>query len=93
MAGSAAEAARLMQLMGHGGRLMLLCHLSQGEQTVGEIQAKLGIGQSALSQHLGRLRSEGLVTAEREGTHMRYRLSSPEATSVLETLHRLYCTA
>jgi DNA-binding transcriptional ArsR family regulator len=91
MAESAADAARLLRLMSHDGRLMVLCHLSQGERTVGELQAKLGLSQSALSQHLARLRAERLVTAEREGTRMIYRLSSPAARRVVEVLHGIYC--
>lgn len=91
MAGSAAEAARLLRLMGHDGRLMVLCHLHRERLTVSELQARLGVGQSALSQHLARLRSEGLVSAERRGTRMIYRLASPEARRIVEVLHGLYC--
>jgi DNA-binding transcriptional ArsR family regulator len=91
MAVAAQRAARLLRLMGHEGRLMVLCHLAQGEQTVGALEARLGLSQSALSQHLAKLRADGLVAATRDGLHMRYRLVSPEAAQVLETLYRVYC--
>jgi DNA-binding transcriptional ArsR family regulator len=91
MAAAAERAARLLRLMGHEGRLMVLCHLAQGEETVGALEAKLGMGQSALSQHLAKLRADGLVAATRDGLHMRYRLASPEAARVLETLYGLFC--
>ena len=93
MGEKAAEAARLLRLMGHDGRLMVLCHLAQGEETVGALEAKLALSQSALSQHLAKLRAEGLVAARRDGQHMRYRLASPEAARILEALHDLYCAA
>lgn len=91
MEAAAERAARLLRLMGHDGRLMVLCHLAQGEETVGDLEAKLSLSQSALSQHLAKLRAEGLVASRRDGLHMRYRLASTEAAAVLETLQRLYC--
>ncbi len=51
------------------------------------------LSQSALSQHLARLRAEELVAAERDGTRMIYRLASPEARRIVEVLHGLYCAA
>ncbi len=92
MAEAAARAARLLRLMGHDGRLMVLCHLARGEQSVGELEAKLTLSQSALSQHLAKLREEGLVAVRRDGLHKRYRLASPEAARLLETLQSLFCT-
>jgi ArsR family transcriptional regulator len=92
MAEAAGRAARLLRLMGHDGRLMILCHLAGGEMTVGALEARLALSQSALSQHLARLRAEGLVTARRDGARIHYSLASPEAAAVLETLQRLYCT-
>lgn len=91
MAGSAARAARLLRLMGHDGRLMVMCHLAQGPMTVSDLQERVSLSQSSLSQHLGRLRAEGLVTAERDGTKMIYRLASDEARRIVELLHGIYC--
>lgn len=91
MGEKAAEAARLLRLMGHDARLMVLCHLMGGEQTVGALEARLGLSQSALSQHLAKLRADGLVKTRREGLHVHYSLASREAAAVLQTLYGLYC--
>ena len=93
MGAKATEAARLLRLMGHDARLMVLCHLMHGEQTVGALEARLGLSQSALSQHLAKLRADGLVTTRKAGLHVHYSLASPEAAAVLRTLHGLYCGA
>lgn len=92
MEAAAGRAARLLRLMGHDGRLMVLCHLMQGERTVGALEARLGLSQSALSQHLARLRADGLVKARRGGLHVHYSLASDEAATVLRTLYGLYCS-
>lgn len=70
---------------------MILCQLSTGEKTVGVLEALVGLRQSALSQHLAKLRREGLVKTRREGQHIYYSLASPEALRVIETLAGLYC--
>ena len=69
---------------------MLLCQLSQGEMSVGELEASLGIMQPTLSQQLGVLR-EGLVDTRREGKHIYYRVLSPQALAVLQVLYAQFC--
>ncbi len=91
MAAAAADAARLLRLMGHDSRLMILCHLADQEQNVGALEAKVGLSQSALSQHLARLRADGLVATRRRGQQIFYRLVSPEAGRVLAVLQEVYC--
>lgn len=91
LAGAAARAARLLRLMGHDARLMILCHLAEGEQHVGALEAKLDLSQSALSQHLARLRAEGLVATRRAGQQIFYRLASEEAAQILAAVHAVYC--
>ena len=88
---AAAEAARLMKTLANPDRLMLLCQLSQGEMSVGELEAFLGIMQPTLSQQLGVLRSEGLVDTRREGKHIYYRVLSPQALAVLQVLYAQFC--
>ena len=88
---SADKASRLLKSLGNGTRLMILCHLSQAEMSVGELQAMLGITQSALSQHLARLRSDGLVGTRRESQTIHYSLASPEAARVIATLYEMFC--
>lgn len=88
---AAGQASALLRLLGNGTRLMILCHLSQGEKTVGALQALLDIGQSPLSQHLARLRKEGLVATRREAQTIHYRIASDKVERVIETLYGLYC--
>ncbi|MBX9752503.1 MAG: metalloregulator ArsR/SmtB family transcription factor [Roseococcus sp.] len=91
MAEKAEEAARLLASLAHGKRLMALCHMLQGERSVGQLAALVGLSPTALSQHLARLRDLGLVETRREGQTIFYRLASPEVRAILETLYRLYC--
>jgi DNA-binding transcriptional ArsR family regulator len=70
---------------------MILCSLLEGERSVGELVEKIGLSQSALSQHLARLRRDGLVRTRRSSQTIYYRVAGVEAQAVLETLHRLYC--
>lgn len=86
---NAAEAARLLKSLSNEHRLMLLCQLSEGERQVSQLQTSLS--QSALSQHLARLREDGLVAARRDGTAAFYRISDPAALSVIAVLARIYC--
>jgi len=88
---SADEAGRLLKALGNPDRLLLLCLLSQGESHVGGLEERLGIGQPTLSQQLGVLRREGLVETRKDGKQVYYRISSPQALAVIQTLYRLYC--
>jgi ArsR family transcriptional regulator len=87
----AGQAAALLRALANPDRLMLVCHLVEGEKTVGELGALAGIGQPSLSQQLGVLREEGLVATRREGKHIHYRIGSPQVSAVLQTLHGVYC--
>jgi ArsR family transcriptional regulator, virulence genes transcriptional regulator len=92
MADMASEAARLLRLLSHDGRLLALCALAEaGEAPAGRLVEICGLSQSALSQHLAILRAERLVQTRREGTSVIYRLSDPRAAALLETLHSLFC--
>lgn len=87
----AQEAASVLKALANPGRLILLCHLAQGEQTVTGLGAVTGIGQPTLSQQLGVLRHERLVATRRDGKHIHYRVASPAVHALLLTLYRLYC--
>jgi ArsR family transcriptional regulator len=87
----AGEATRLLKALGHEARLMVLCQLVDGEHSAGALQEMSGLSQSALSQHLARLREEGLVDTRREAQTIYYRLADPNAARVLETLAAIYC--
>lgn len=88
---AAAEAARLLKTLSNPDRLMLLCRLGQGEASVGELEADLGIRQPTLSQQLTVLREEALVETRREGKYIFYRVASPRALAVLKALYGEFC--
>lgn len=93
MQDASARAARLMKALSHEGRLMVLCSLVGGERSVGDLVRVTGLSQSALSQHLARLREDGLVATRREAQTIYYRLDAEEPRRVIELLHQLYCGA
>jgi ArsR family transcriptional regulator len=86
----AGDAAVLLRALAHADRLRLLCQLVGGERSVGDLGALAGLAQPSLSQQLGVLRAERLVAARREGRQVFYRIASPPAQAVLETLQRLF---
>ena len=88
---SAGDAAGLLKALSNENRLMILCQLQQGEQSVWGLQPMLGLSQSALSQHLARLREDGLVQTRREAQTIHYRLAGDEVTRVIATLYAIYC--
>ena len=88
----AAEAARLLRLLANEKRLLVLCHLvGAGEMKVGDLADSVGLSQSALSQHLAKMREDGLVATRREAQTIYYRLAEPKAARLLEVLRDLYC--
>ena len=87
----ASLAAELLKQLANTQRLMILCTLVEGEQSVSDISKHITLSQSALSQHLAKMRSAGLVDTEKRGQKIYYRLSSPEARALLSTLHLIYC--
>ena len=87
------EASSLLKALGNEHRLLILCRLLEGERSVGELVRLVGLSQSALSQHLARLRRDRLVTTRRKAQTIYYALAGEEARAVIETLHRLYCGA
>lgn len=84
------DAARLLKVLSNRDRLMILCHLAEGERNVGELEALLQLRQPSLSQQLSRLRTEGLVETRRQGKSIYYSLASPEVREVIGVLYRLY---
>jgi DNA-binding transcriptional ArsR family regulator len=92
MAVAASKASELMKTLGHKDRLMVLCHLSSGEKSVGELARLLDIPQSPLSQHLARMRKEKLVTTRREAQTIYYAIASQEAARMVQLMHEIYCS-
>ncbi len=92
LAEKAAEAAGLLKSLSNEKRLLILCHLiSEGELTVGALVEAVGLSQSALSQHLARLRSDGLVAFRRDAQTLYYRIASPNTGRVIAVLRDIYC--
>jgi len=87
---SAHAAARMLKLLASEQRLLLLCRLVEGECSVGELAEHAKLAQSAASQHLGKMRAEGLVATRREAQTIYYRLADPAAMRVLDTLCDIY---
>ena len=90
---SANAACRLMKVMSNPDRLLLLCQLSSGEKRVGELEVLVGIAQPTLSQQLGVLRDEGLVSTRREGKNIYYCIDSVQAMAVMGVLYTQFCSA
>lgn len=92
LAGKADEAAGFLKLLANEHRLLILCQLAgHGEMTVNALSAAIGLSQSACSQHLARLRDDGLVTFRRESQTLYYRVADPKALRLLKTLRQVFC--
>lgn len=87
---SAHAATRMLKLLASEQRLLLLCQLIDGEKSVGNLSAQVGLTQSATSQHLAKMRAEGLVATRRDGQTIYYRLDDPAAIRMLHTLCEIY---
>ncbi len=89
---SADQVADLLRVLANDRRLLILCRLVEcGEATVGQLADEVELSQSALSQHLARMREEGLVAFRRDAQTLWYRIADPRVEDLLATLHRLYC--
>ena len=88
----AEEVADVLRTLANDRRLLILCRLvEEGEATVGALAKDAGLSQSALSQHLARMRDEGIVTFRREAQTIWYRIADRRIGTLLSTLYRLYC--
>lgn len=92
LAKQAGEAAQLLKLLGNEKRLLILCFLAvRGEMTVGELVDVVKLSQSALSQHLARMRADGLVAFRRASQSLHYRVADVRALKLLQVLKDIYC--
>ncbi len=92
MTSSATMASQFLRCIANPHRLMVLCHLTHGEASVGQLERELGIRQAHLSQQLARLRQDGLVTTRRDSRTIYYALGSEAAREVVGLIYRLFCT-
>jgi DNA-binding transcriptional ArsR family regulator len=90
---AATDAAAFLKALGHEGRLMILCHLTEGERSVTELEHLLGQRQAAVSQQLARLRLEGLVSTRRDGKAIHYAILDPKVLRIVRLLQTLYAAA
>ena len=88
---AARKASDMLKALANEYRLLILCHLLDGEKQVAELQTLFNLSQSSLSQHLARLRHEGLVNTRRESQAIFYSLAGDEAKEILKVLYTLYC--
>lgn len=89
---SADDACALLKSLANPHRLMIVCSLIEGEQSVGALAQMLGVRETVASQHLGLLRRDGVVSARRDGQTIYYALQSGRARALVETLSRLFCS-
>ena len=93
MQAKAGQVADLLRALANDRRLLILCKLVElGEATVGTLAEEVGLSQSAMSQHLARMRDEEIVAFRREAQSIWYRIADPRVEALFATLHRLYCT-
>lgn len=85
------KASGLLKAMSHPDRLLLLCHISQGEFCVRELEQRVGISQPSLSQQLGVLRHEGLVLTRRDGKQVYYSVANDDVLAILNLLYERFC--
>ena len=90
---NAGKASDLLSALSNPRRLAVLCRLVDGELSVNALAGSIGLSQSAISQHLAKLREKGLVATRREGQTIYYRIASANARAILESLHRIFCAS
>ena len=87
----AQAAASLLKALANENRLMILCTLINGELSVGELNTRVPLSQSALSQHLASLREAGLVATRKKAQTLYYSLQGDEAQKIIAVLQSIYC--
>jgi len=88
---AAGDAVATLKVLANEERLLLLCQLSRGEASVGELEDQLGIHQPTLSQQLGVLRAQGVVETRRDGKRIYYHVADPSLLKIITVLYRLFC--
>jgi DNA-binding transcriptional ArsR family regulator len=88
---SAQDAADFLKALAHESRLLILCLLTEGERSVGDLEMLLAQRQSTVSQQLARLRLEGLVSSRRDGKSVYYALANDDVRTILNAVHKVFC--
>ena len=87
----AEKAEAFLKALANKHRLMVLCELHQGERSVGSLMDAVGLSQSAISQHLAKLREDGLVVTRRDAQTIYYALANDDASRIMAVLYDLFC--
>lgn len=87
------EVADLLKVMSNSSRLLILCELNNGERSVSALEEVAGLSQSALSQHLARLREAGIVETRRDAQTIYYSLVDPRVVGLVSALYDLFCVS
>ena len=88
---NAGDAVAMLRALSNETRLLVLCQLGRGEMSVGELNDLVGLSQSALSQHLAKLRAEGLVATRRDAQTIHYRIADARVSGLVAALHDIFC--
>lgn len=88
---NADNAERLLKILANSNRLMILCHLLDGERNVSELEALVGLSQSALSQHLAKLKDQEIVDCRKAGSQVFYSMKNKNVGRVMQLLYSIYC--
>ncbi len=91
LADAAEKASTFLKSLSNAQRLKLLCLIMEGERPVGELADQVGLAQSAVSQHLARMRQEGLIKARREGQTIFYQIADKNVGRVVKLLENIFC--
>jgi len=85
------NSSSFLKLLSNPTRLMILCNLIESERCVGDLEKDLNISQSALSQHLSKMRDKGIVKSEKQGQHVFYSISDSDVVDIINVLYKLFC--
>ena len=85
------NSSAFLKLLSNPTRLLILCNLIESERCVGDLEKDLNISQSALSQHLSKMRDKGIVKSEKQGQHVFYSISDSNVVDIINVLYKLFC--
>ena len=85
------NSSSFLKLLSNPTRLMILCNLIESERCVGDLEKDLNSSQSALSQHLSKMRDKGIVKSEKQGQHVFYSISDSDVVDIINVLYKLFC--
>ncbi len=85
------SSSAFLKLLSNPTRLLILCNLIESERCVGDLEKDLNISQSALSQHLSKMRDKGIVKSEKQGKHVFYSISDSNVEDIINVLYKLFC--